>query len=205
MLLAAVRAPRQADDEAVVEMAPVIGCGVRRIDAERLDRVDCVEDSLDFWPTADAQQDVAARANEGQRLIGFAAVDRAHDVDARDDRAEIVGSPAHEREDVVRRETEHAAATIEDRLASVVAETDPVLDTSFKPGQLDVRQHRSGVRPRRAAGVGIGCHERSPSESGNSRANRSRSMSATVTPRWKAAILMRPRSAGVMSTVSRAV
>jgi hypothetical protein len=30
-------------------------------------------------------------------------------------------------------------------------------------------------------------------------------MSATVSPRWKAITLMRPRSAGVMSTVSRAV
>src|SRR5213594_2371753 len=98
MLLAAIGAPRQADDEAVVEMAPVIGCGVRWIDAERLYRVDCLEDTLDFRPAADAQQDVAAGANEGQCLIGFAAIDRAHDVDARDDRAEIVGGPAHEGE-----------------------------------------------------------------------------------------------------------
>ncbi len=30
-------------------------------------------------------------------------------------------------------------------------------------------------------------------------------MSATVRPRWKATTLMRPRSAGVMSIVSRAV
>src|SRR5579875_3066234 len=127
MLLAAVGAPRQADDEAVVEIAPVIGCGVRWINAECLDRVDCLEDTLDFRPAADAQQNLAAGANEGQRLIAFTAVDRAHDVDARDDRAEIVGGPAHECEDAVRREAEHAAPTIEDRLASVAAEADPVL------------------------------------------------------------------------------
>src|SRR6185437_7439100 len=110
MLLAAVRAPRQADDEAVVEMAPVIGRGVRRIDAERLYRVDCLDDMLDFRPTADVEQDVAAGTNDGQCLITLAAADRAHDVDARDDCAETVGSPEHEREAVVRRATEHAAA-----------------------------------------------------------------------------------------------
>src|SRR5579883_1954187 len=186
-------------------MTPVIRRGVGRIDAERLDGIYRLQHALDFRPPADPQQNLAAGANEGQRLIAFTAVDRAHDVDARDDRAEIVGGPAHECEDAVRREAEHAAPTIEDRLASVAAEADPVLDASFEPGQLDVRQQRSGVGPRRAARVGIGFHERSPSASGNSRANRSRSMSATVTPRWKAAILIRPRKPGVMSTVSRAV
>src|SRR5579883_948423 len=186
-------------------MTPVIRRGVGRIDAERLDGIYRLQHALDFRPPADPQQNLAAWTDERQRLIRFAAADRAHDVDARDDRAEIVGRPAHEGEDVARREAQHAAATIEDRLAGVAAEADPVLDASFKPGQLDVRQERSGIGPRRAAGVEIGFQERSPSASGNSRANRSRSMSATVTPRWKAAILIRPRKASVMSTVSRAV
>ena len=83
----------------------MIGRGVGGIDAERLYGIDRLQHALDFRPAADAQQDLAAGTNEGQRLIGLAAVDRAHDVDARDDRAEIVGSPAHEREDAVRRES----------------------------------------------------------------------------------------------------
>src|SRR5579884_971590 len=205
MLFAAVGARRLTGDESVVEMPPMIWGSVSGIDAERLHCVDRLQHALDLWPAADAQQDFAARADEGQRLIGFAAVDRAHDVDARDDRAEVVGGPADECEDVARRKAQNAAAAIEDRLAAVMAEADPVLDASFEPGQLDVGVQRSGVRTRRGPSVEIGSHGRSPSVSGNSRASRSRSMSATVMPRWKAAILMRPRSAGVMSTVRRAV
>ena len=48
-------------------------------------------------------------------------------------------------------------------------------------------------------------HHPSPEGGGNSRSNSARSMSATVMPRWNAATLMRARSAGVTSMVSRAV
>src|SRR5260221_10804097 len=70
------------------------------------------------------------------------------------------------------------------------AEGDAVLDSLLNPSQLDLREIAHGLPP---------------SVSGNSRASSSRSMSATGMPRAKAAILMRPRSAGVMSMVSRAV
>jgi hypothetical protein len=143
------------------------------IEAERLHGLDRLQHALDLRPAADPQQNLAARTNERQRLIGFAAVDRAHDVDARDDRTEIIRCPADEREDVACCEAQNAAAAVEDRLAAVMADADPVLDPPLEPGQLDVRQERSGIGPRRAAGVEIGHHERSPSVSGNSLANRS--------------------------------
>src|SRR5262249_37758262 len=110
-----------------------------------------------------------------------------------------------EREDTLGREAQNAAPAVENRLAAVMAEADPVLDAPFEPGQLHVCVQRPGIGARRAPGVLIGSHRRPPSVSGNSRASRPRGMSATATPRWMAAILMRPRSAGAMSKVSRAV
>jgi hypothetical protein len=75
------------------------------------------------------------------------------------------------------------------------AEPDPVLDPLFDPGQLDMGE---------AVGCAIGAGRRTRRTAlpvmmvsfgrGNSRASRSRSMSATVTPRRNAAILIRPRS-----------
>src|SRR5580692_4382191 len=148
MLVAAVASRRLASDEAVVKMAPVIGRCINRIDAKRFYGVDGLKHALDPRPAADARQDVAAGTDKRQRLIGFTAVDWAHDVDARDDRAEVVGRPAHEREDTARREAEHAAAAIEDRLAGLMTEADPMLDTSFKPGQLDVRHRYREIHAR---------------------------------------------------------
>ena len=102
-----------------------------------------------------------------------------------------------------------APVTAEDLLFDMPAEADPVLDLLLNPGQFDMGQRvrsAEGVaslvsRKRRRAAV----HQASPEFSGNSRVKRSRSMSATVTPRRKAATLMRPRSSGVTSMVRRAV
>ena len=72
MLIAAVGARLISGAEAIVDMPPVIGRGVGWIDAERLDGVDRLQHALDLRPAADAQQDLAAGTDEGQRLIGFA-------------------------------------------------------------------------------------------------------------------------------------
>ena len=101
----------------------------------------------------------AARPDERQRLAGSAVVDRAHDVDARDERAEIIGRPAHEGEDAVRRKAQDAAAAIDNRLARLVAEADPTFDAAFDPSQLDPRQHGADIARRRACGVRFGSHK----------------------------------------------
>ena len=72
----------QTGDKAVVDMPPVIRRGVGRIEAECFHRVYGDKRALHFRPAIEAQQDVASGAHEGQRLEGFAAANRAHDVDA---------------------------------------------------------------------------------------------------------------------------
>jgi hypothetical protein len=69
------------------------------------------------------------------------------------------------------------------------AEADSVLELLLDPQELDMREFAH------AAPRGL---------EGNSRESRSRSISATVIPRRKAATLMRPRRSGVTSIVSRA-
>src|SRR5579883_2306045 len=140
MLVAAIGTRLVPDAEAVVDMPPVIGRDVGRIDAKGLDGVDRREHALNLWPAAHPQQDLAAGTDEGQRLIGFARRDRAHDVDARIDSPEVARGPADESEDRVRREAEDTAAAIDDRLAGIAAEPDPVLDALLEPGQLDGRE-----------------------------------------------------------------
>ena len=54
--------------------------------------------------TVGANIEIAVRPNERQRLAGSAMVDRAHDVDAGDDRAEVIGRPANETKDAAWRE-----------------------------------------------------------------------------------------------------
>ena len=97
-----------------MDVPPVIGGCVGRIEAECLHRVDGGKRALDLWPAVEPKQDVAARADEGQRLERLAAADGAHDVDARDDRAMVPGRPADEGEDGFGSEADDAAAAVDD-------------------------------------------------------------------------------------------
>ncbi len=151
MALDRVGARRLAGGQAVVDVPPMIGRDCGRIDVERLDRVDELEHVLHLRPAFELEQDVTARAHERQRLIGLARRDGAHDVDARDDRAEIVGGPADEREDAARLVGEDTPAAIQNLLVDVVAEPDPVFDLLLDPGQFDMGQ-MVGRRARTADG-----------------------------------------------------
>jgi hypothetical protein len=77
--------------DAVVDMPPMIGCGVARIDASGIHSVDVAEHLGDLWPALDAEQDVAARLHEWQRRERFACANRTYDVDARTDGAIVIG------------------------------------------------------------------------------------------------------------------
>src|SRR5215467_14052816 len=179
-----------ADRETVVDVPPVLRRGVRGIDPERVDDVDRLQDLLDLWPSGHAQQTLPAGAHEGHGRVPFARSNGPQDIDAGDDGAVVVRGPADEREDAARREGHDTPLSIDHMLLDDAAEADPVLDALLEPCQLDMSEV---------------AHAAPPAFSGNSRDRRSRSMSATVTPRWNAATLMRPRSSGVTSIVSRAV
>jgi hypothetical protein len=99
-----------ADRQAVVDVTPVIGRGVRRIDAERRDRVDGLKHFLDLLPAREMQEALAARADMRNGREGFARADRPQDVDAGQDGSVVVGRPADERKEY---------ATDEDRLAEL--------------------------------------------------------------------------------------
>jgi type IV secretory pathway protease TraF len=90
------------------------------VDAKGLYCVDRLQDALDLRPPADAQQDFATGTDERQRLVCVALRNGANDVNAGDDRAEVVRGPAHEREDVAGKESEMAAPPIDNGLAAVM-------------------------------------------------------------------------------------
>jgi hypothetical protein len=129
-----------ARDEPVLDVPPVVRTGLSGIDTGRLDGVDRLQDTFDFWPTGDAQEDLAAGADVADCRVGFAGRDSTQDVDARDDGAEIVRRPPDIGENAVRREAENAPAAVEDLLGDLVTEADPVLDLLLDPDQLDMRQ-----------------------------------------------------------------
>jgi len=47
---------RFADEKTIVDVAPVLGRSVRRIDSECLNAVDRLENLLDFRPTTEVEQ-----------------------------------------------------------------------------------------------------------------------------------------------------
>src|SRR5260370_982914 len=157
-----------ADGQAIVDVLPVVGCGIGRIDAERFDGVDRLKHLLDLRPAGNAQQTLAAGAHIGHRRVALAGRDRAQDIDARYDGAVVVRGPADEREDAARRKRNDAPLTVDDVLLGDPAEADPVLDAVLDPHELDMRELAHAVPP---------------GWSGNSRASRSRSISATVIAR----------------------
>src|SRR3546814_1396000 len=83
MLLLGVSTRRLTDGEAIVDVPPMVGRNVDRLDAAHLDRVDKLEHALDLGPAIGAQQDVAAGAHTRQGLAALACADGADDVEAR--------------------------------------------------------------------------------------------------------------------------
>jgi hypothetical protein len=163
--LAQIRARFRASHEAVVDMPPVIGTGLNRVDARHFDGVDRLQHPFNLRPAGEAQQDLATRANEGDGGVGFTRSNGPQNVDARHHGAEIVRRPTDIGEDAVRREAEDAPPAVEDLFGDIAAEADPMLDPLLQPDQLDVRE---------AVGCARSCAV--PPSSGNSRASRARSM-----------------------------
>src|SRR6266511_3487268 len=127
-----------ADRQTVMDVMPMLRRGVSRIDTERLDGINRLEDFLDFRPAGEAQEDFSAGAHIGDGRIAFARLRRAQDVDARADGAVVVRCPADEGEDAAWRERDAAPVTIDDLLFGNAAEPDPVLNALLEPQNVDM-------------------------------------------------------------------
>src|SRR3984893_17846784 len=173
----------RARRQAVVDVPPVVWRDVGRIDAQRLDGIDCLQHAFDLWPAVYPQQTPPAGSDKADRRTGFARTNGAQDVDTRDDGAIIIRRPADESEDVARREGNDTAMPVDDLLGGDTAEAYPALDALLDPDQINISEH---VRH-------DGDHDAAPS-AGTAPSGISRSMSAPVVPRPKASSLMRPRA-----------
>jgi hypothetical protein len=116
-----------------VDVVPVVGRSVGRVDTQRLNGVDDLQYTFDFWPTRQPQQNVATRPHVRHGRAALTWRYSPQDVDARDNGTEIVRGPAHERKDAARRKRQDTPPLIEDLLLGGVAEADPVLDALLEP------------------------------------------------------------------------
>src|SRR5712692_11801210 len=130
----------RARRQPVVDVPPVVRCDIGRIDAQRLDGIDRLQRAFDLWPAVYPQQTLPAGSDKADRRTGFARTNGAQDVDTRDDGAKIVGRPADESEDVVRREGNDTALPVDDLLGGDTAEAYPALDALLDPDQIDISE-----------------------------------------------------------------
>ena len=77
----AVTARRFARGKPVMDVSPVIGSNIARVDAQRLDRIDQAEHLRDLRPAMNAEKHVAAGIDLRHRRAGFARFDGADDVE----------------------------------------------------------------------------------------------------------------------------
>src|SRR5260370_29682126 len=166
-----------ADGQAIVDVLPVVGCGIGWIDAERLDGVDRLQHLLDLRPPGNAQKSLPTGAHIRHRRVALAGRDRAQDVDARYDGSIVVRGPADEGDDAARHKRDDAPLTIDDVLLGDPTEADPVLDAVLDPHELDMREFAHAVPP------GL---------SGNSRVSTSHSVPAPRIPRGDPLTFMPP-------------
>src|SRR5882724_9319094 len=124
---------RFADKKTIVDVPPVLGGGVRRIDTECLNAVDRLQNLLDLRPTGDAEQALPARTHKRHGRVAFAWLNGAQDIDTRHDGAVVVGCPAYKRKDAVCRKRDDAMLSIDHVLLRDVAKADPVLDALLEP------------------------------------------------------------------------
>ena len=140
MARSCVRVRSEAGRDTAVDVPPVLGRGVGRVDAEGFHRVDRFEREGDFWPARDAEKAVASRRHERHGREGLASADGAQDVEPGLDRAVVAGAPAYEREHGARSVGQHARAAVQDPLGGVPAEADPSLDLVIDMHELDMSE-----------------------------------------------------------------
>ena len=129
-----------ADQQAVVNVPPMLGRGFSRIDAERLDDIDRLQDFLDLRPAGETQQAFSAWAHEGHGRVTLAGPNGAQDVDPRDHSAVVVGGTTNEGKDAARREGDNAPLAIETRSSAIRPKRIQFSDALLEEGQLDMSE-----------------------------------------------------------------
>ena len=104
-----------------MDVLPIVRGGVSRVDAERLDGINNLQDAFDLRPAGESQKDIAAGPHVGNGCAGLPERDSPDDVDARDDGAVVARHPAHERECVARYQRLDTPSPIEDLLLGSMA------------------------------------------------------------------------------------
>src|SRR5260370_39612016 len=117
-----------AGGQAIVDVLPVVGCGISRIDAERLDGIDGLQQLLDLGPPGNLQQTFAAGAHIGHGDVALARHDGAQGVDARYGAPVIVAGPPDKGENAPRLKRYDAPLARGDMLIDDPAEAGPLLD-----------------------------------------------------------------------------
>src|SRR6266568_5788818 len=84
---------RFVDEQSVMDVVPIVGCCVGRIDVERLDGIDQLQDSLYLGPSRQPQQALTTGRDPGHRRIALSRRRRAQNIDARKDGPKVVGRP----------------------------------------------------------------------------------------------------------------
>src|SRR5258706_2903638 len=127
---------RFVDGQTIVDVVPIVGGCVGRVDAERLDGINNLQHAFDLRPAGESQQDVAAGPHIGHGRAALTGSDRPQNVDARDNSPEVVGRPTYEGEYAALRKRKDAPPLIENLLLSSVAEANPILYALLKPKQF---------------------------------------------------------------------
>src|SRR3546814_1505297 len=118
----------------------MVGRGVGGVDVQDVHRVNRLEHALDLGPAVDAQQNLAAGGDARYGLIGFARNDRAQYVDARHQRAEVVGRPTDVGEHAIRCEGDAATSAVENLILDQATKAYPAFDAALDPQQIDTRE-----------------------------------------------------------------
>ena len=137
MPVTAIGAERLVDGEPIVDVPPVVGRCIGRVDADCFDRVDGVLHLIDLRRAENSEQDFAAGPHEGQCLVCLAGRHGAHDVDAGNDRVGVVCRPSRKSEDAARRKADDATMAVEAPVLCDPTEAYPVLDALLAPCQFD--------------------------------------------------------------------
>ena len=143
MALKAVTARRFARGKPVMDVPPVIGRDIARVDARRFDGIDQAEDLRNLGSAPDAEQHVTARIDLRQCGEGIARIDCTDDIERRSDRAIFVGGPADQREHLAGGITFDPLPAINNPVCNRLAELEPVFALALLPDQGDMSQLRS--------------------------------------------------------------
>lgn len=128
-----------------MDMPPVLRRDVTGVDARRLDRVDHAEDSGDPGPASSKKKELATRNDLRNRRAAFARRDGADNGNSRAGRAEIIGCPANQREELSGCVALDPPTPVDEACRDWLAELQPVLALTRPPKERDLRQRQDAT------------------------------------------------------------